>query len=81
MADGFDKECASVRHDHGLICLKNYNSKRVDYTRKNLIKIFKNNGSNSKVMSNLKTVTLIDVTFNLVNENYIENPTAHRYKH
>ena len=51
--------------DDGLSTFKNYSGPQMEKIKKHLQKIFKNNGLDVIVESNMKVVNYLDVTFNL----------------
>ena len=54
-------------HSDGLIILRGVNGQKTDKTSKNIVELFKNIGFKIDIVTNLKEVTFLDVTFNLTN--------------
>ena len=57
-------DCGLYRDD-SLVILRNVNGQKIDRTRKNIIKIFKDVGFSINIETNLKVVDFLDITFNL----------------
>ena len=64
------REDSGLYQDDGLILLRNTNRQLTDRIRKNVIKLFKENGFKIEIETNLKIVNFLDVTFNLRNSTY-----------
>ena len=56
--------------DDGLVILRNVNGQKIDHTRKNIIKIFKDFGFSTDRDTNSKLIELLDITFKLNNGIY-----------
>ena len=56
-------DCGLYRDD-GLVILRNVNGQKIDRTRKNIIKIFKDIGFRIDIETNSKVVNYLDITFN-----------------
>ena len=61
---------AGLYRDDGLIVLRNLNGKQTDQVRKKVIQIFKGIGFNIEIVTNLREVDFLDVTFNLLTDTY-----------
>ena len=57
-------DCGLYRDD-SLVILRNVNGQKIDRTRKNIIKIFKDVGFSINIETNLKVVDFLDITFDL----------------
>ena len=64
------KENAVLYQDDGLGILQNLSGPEVEHMKKRIIKVFKDCGSNITIKMNLKTVDLLDVRFDLINNGY-----------
>ena len=62
-------DCGLYR-DNDLVILGNVNGQQIDLTRKNIIKIFKDDGFGIDIETNSKVVDVFDITFNLNNGIY-----------
>ena len=60
-----DKACYGLYRDDGLAVLRNYNPKKTDNLRKQLIKLFKEEGLSITIETNLKTTDFLDIHLNL----------------
>ena len=56
--------------DDGFIVLNKVTSQKTDKIRKKIIQVFKDNGFNIDIVTNLVEVNFLDVTFNLKNGSY-----------
>ena len=63
----FGEENVGLYRDDGLAVLKNTSGPQTDRARKDLIKLFQDNGLKITVETNLSRVDFLDVTFNLTN--------------
>lgn len=67
----FNKKNVGLYRDDGLAVFKGLNGRQTDRARKDIIKIFKDNGlSLSEIKCDLKVVDYLDVTFDLRNGTY-----------
>ena len=64
------REDSGLYWDEGMILLRNTNRQLTERIRKNVIKLFKEIGVKNEIVTNLKTVNFLDVTFNLTNSKY-----------
>ena len=64
------KENMGLYRDNGLGIFRNMSGPEVERKKKELVKIFKNNGLSITVKSNLKTVEFLGIHFELVKEIY-----------
>lgn len=62
-----DKEQVGLYRDDGLAVVKHLSGPQIEQKRKNIIKIFKDNGLNITIQANLKVVKFLDVELNLNN--------------
>ena len=62
-----DKEQVGLYRDDGLAVVKHISRPQIEQKRKNIIKIFKDNGLNITIQANLKVVKSLDVELNLNN--------------
>ena len=62
-----DKEQVGLYRDAGLAVVKHLLGPQIEQKRKNIIKIFKDNGLNITIQANLKVVKFLDVELNLNN--------------
>ena len=65
-----NKNAMVLYRDGGLIVLNKVTSQKTDKIRKKIIKVFKDNGFNIDIVTNLVEVNFLDVTFNLRNGSY-----------
>ena len=66
----FGEENIGVYRDDGLAVLKNLSGPQTDRARKDLVRIFQENGLKITVETNLSRVDFLDVTFNLIKGTY-----------
>ena len=64
------KENVGLYRDDGLILLRRLTGRQTDIMRKFLIAVFKKNGFDIEIITNLKEVNFLDVTLNLANGTY-----------
>ena len=62
-----DKEQVGPYRDDGLAVVKHLSRPQIEQKRKNIIKIFKDNGLNITIQASLKVVKFLDVELNLNN--------------
>ena len=62
-----DKEQVGLYRDDGLAVVKHLSGPQIEQKRKNIIKIFKDNGLNITIQANLKVAKFLDVELNLNN--------------
>ena len=62
-----DKEQVGLYRDDGLAVVKHLSGPQIEQKRKNIIKIFKDNGLNITIQANLKVVKFLDVELKLNN--------------
>ena len=65
-----DQNNVGLYRDDSLIILRNHNEQQTDRMRKKIIKTFKDIGFKIEIITNLKEVDFLDVTFNLANSSY-----------
>ena len=65
-----DKNDCCLHRDDGLLVLCNVNKQKIVRIRKNVIESFKDSKFLVNLETNLKTVTFLDVTFNLINGSF-----------
>ena len=65
-----DQKDTGLYRDDGLIILRNCDGLTTDRIRKDIIRIFKQNGFKIEIKTNLKEVDFLDVTFDLRKETY-----------
>ena len=70
LKDEIKKEDMGLYRDDGLMVVKNKNGHQSDKIRKNIIQIFKNIGFKIEIITMLKIVDFLDVTFNLTENSY-----------
>ena len=65
------KENVELYRDDGLAAVNSCSGPVLDRTRKNTIALFKKEGLNITIETNLAETKFLDVTFNLVTEKYL----------
>ena len=61
----FPKSNFGLYRDHGLALLKNFNGKKTDKVRKNIIKVFQDIFFSFKIETNLKEADFLDASLNI----------------
>ena len=62
------KENIGLDRDDGLGIFKNMSGPEVDRKKKEVVKLFKNNGLSITIKTNIKTADFLDIHFDLVRE-------------
>ena len=70
IASHLDKENAGLYRDDGLLLLRKFTGRQTDVLRKQIIQIFKSVGFDIEIITNLKVVDFLDVTFDLNSSTY-----------
>ena len=65
LGDKFGKDNIGLYRDDGLACFHGINGSTADRIRKDIVKLFKDQGLKITIQTNLKVVNFLDVTFNL----------------
>ena len=68
LSKNYNKNNFGLYRDDGLAVLKNKSGPQSEQVKKNLQKIFKENGLDIIIQYNMKIVNYLDVTFNLTTE-------------
>ena len=73
LATIIDKKGCGIYRDDGLLVLRNVIGQHIDRVRKNVIQLFKDIGFFIDIVTNLKIVNFLDITFNLNNGTFKPN--------
>ena len=73
LATIIDKKDCGIYRDDGLLVLRNVSGQHIDRVRKNVIQLFKDIGFFIDIVTNLKIVNFLDITFNLNNGTFKPN--------
>ena len=66
----FGKDCVGLYRDDGLAVFQNMSGPEADRTRKRIIQVFRDNGLQITIETNLKCTDFLDVTFDLATGKY-----------